>query len=447
MSRKPKDADRPIHNRLVVLRAERDLSRLQLASAIGVNYQTIGYLERGDYSPSLELAFRLSEFFDLPIEAIFAREPFAPTSRNNIDPSTGDSMSTVATPAEQPDVVTWRDAVTPLSRASRQRWTIAYAILLALLASSVVGDTFAIERTGIQAVPLVLLVALAVVFGMLRRGTRRIAALDHPDLDERDVAARNSAYADRDAPHALAAAATSPPPGARLVAGGDVALTGATPVSTTRTTASGEASGVFVERRSGCRRLGLVGRRCGPCCSANGALSSARAPAPPSADPASAGGLPDALRDGACRRARSRAARRSSLAEATVEARADAVSHHRPRLRQVVRRLRDVRPDRSRVRRGPTGAMTGARRWARPTCAPRPASTTGLAPSRRTSPLWGGNIVVSTSRWMPSGARCGSRRIFTANSAVFVHLDRTDHPGALRAARTDPLTAAPSSPT
>jgi len=81
MGRKPKNAERPMHNRLTVLRAERDLSRQQLAAAIGVNYQTIGYLERGEYSPSLELAFRLSEFFDLPIEAIFAREPFAPTSR------------------------------------------------------------------------------------------------------------------------------------------------------------------------------------------------------------------------------------------------------------------------------------------------------------------------------------------------------------------------------
>ena len=83
MGRKPKGADRPIYNRLVVLRAERGLSRQELASAIGVNYQTIGYLERGDYRPSLELAFRLSEFFDLPIEAIFAREPFAPTSRTS----------------------------------------------------------------------------------------------------------------------------------------------------------------------------------------------------------------------------------------------------------------------------------------------------------------------------------------------------------------------------
>jgi DNA-binding XRE family transcriptional regulator len=75
---------RAIHNRLAVLRADRALSRQQLADAIGVNFQTVGYLERGDYSPSLELAFRLAEFFDLPIEAIFAREPFAPMSRQTL---------------------------------------------------------------------------------------------------------------------------------------------------------------------------------------------------------------------------------------------------------------------------------------------------------------------------------------------------------------------------
>jgi putative transcriptional regulator len=81
MSRHSRSSQSPLHNRLPVLRAERNLTRQELAEAIGVNYQTIGYLERGDYSPSLELAFRLAEFFDLPIEAIFAREPFAPTSR------------------------------------------------------------------------------------------------------------------------------------------------------------------------------------------------------------------------------------------------------------------------------------------------------------------------------------------------------------------------------
>ncbi len=59
---------------------ERGLSRQELADQVGVNYQTIGYLERGDYNPSLELAFRLSEVFGLPIEAIFSRTPLRPMS-------------------------------------------------------------------------------------------------------------------------------------------------------------------------------------------------------------------------------------------------------------------------------------------------------------------------------------------------------------------------------
>lgn len=70
-----------IYNRLQVLRAEHGLSRQELADAVGVNYQTIGYLERGDYNPSLELAFKFSEFFDLPIEAIFSTKPLKPLSR------------------------------------------------------------------------------------------------------------------------------------------------------------------------------------------------------------------------------------------------------------------------------------------------------------------------------------------------------------------------------
>ena len=72
--------DQGLYNRLAVLRAERGISRQELADALGINYQTVGYIERLDYNPSLELAFRLSEFFRLPIEAIFAREPFPPLS-------------------------------------------------------------------------------------------------------------------------------------------------------------------------------------------------------------------------------------------------------------------------------------------------------------------------------------------------------------------------------
>lgn len=70
----------PIFNRVRVLRAERDISRAQLAEAIDVNPQTVGALERGDHSPSLDLAFRICEFFDLPVEAVFSRTEFAPMS-------------------------------------------------------------------------------------------------------------------------------------------------------------------------------------------------------------------------------------------------------------------------------------------------------------------------------------------------------------------------------
>lgn len=69
-----------LHNRLAVLRVERNLSRQQLADALDVNYQTVGYLERGEYNPSLDLALRAAEFFALPVEAIWSRAPFPPMS-------------------------------------------------------------------------------------------------------------------------------------------------------------------------------------------------------------------------------------------------------------------------------------------------------------------------------------------------------------------------------
>jgi DNA-binding XRE family transcriptional regulator len=80
MSRSTDRVEPVLHNRLAVLRAERGLSRQELADGLGVNYQTIGYLERGEYNPSLELALRAAEFFGLPVEAIFSRQPFAPMS-------------------------------------------------------------------------------------------------------------------------------------------------------------------------------------------------------------------------------------------------------------------------------------------------------------------------------------------------------------------------------
>jgi DNA-binding XRE family transcriptional regulator len=70
-----------LYNRIAVLRAERGISRQSLADVLGVNYQTIGFLERGDYGPSLKLAFQIAEYFDLPVEAIFSTRPLKPLSQ------------------------------------------------------------------------------------------------------------------------------------------------------------------------------------------------------------------------------------------------------------------------------------------------------------------------------------------------------------------------------
>ena len=76
---------RKLYNRISVLRKERNISRIELAEKIGVNFQTVGYLEREDYNPSLDLAFKISEYFDLPVELIFSPEPLKPLSEEIIE--------------------------------------------------------------------------------------------------------------------------------------------------------------------------------------------------------------------------------------------------------------------------------------------------------------------------------------------------------------------------
>jgi putative transcriptional regulator len=65
-----------VFNRIALLRAEQGVSRRELADALGVHYQTVGYLERGEYNPSLHLALRIAEFFGLPVEVVFSTRPF-----------------------------------------------------------------------------------------------------------------------------------------------------------------------------------------------------------------------------------------------------------------------------------------------------------------------------------------------------------------------------------
>ncbi len=65
-----------VFNRIAVMRADRKVSRRELADSLGVHYQTVGYLERGEYSPSLHLALRIAKFFEVPVESVFSLEDF-----------------------------------------------------------------------------------------------------------------------------------------------------------------------------------------------------------------------------------------------------------------------------------------------------------------------------------------------------------------------------------
>ena len=63
-----------MRNRLKVLRAERDWSQQDLAERLGVSRQSVNAIETGRYDPSLPLAFRIADLFELAIEAIFLRD-------------------------------------------------------------------------------------------------------------------------------------------------------------------------------------------------------------------------------------------------------------------------------------------------------------------------------------------------------------------------------------
>ena len=63
-----------IKNNVHVLRAEKRISQEQLANEIDVTRATINSIEKGNYNPSLELAFRIAEFFEKDINEIFVVE-------------------------------------------------------------------------------------------------------------------------------------------------------------------------------------------------------------------------------------------------------------------------------------------------------------------------------------------------------------------------------------
>ncbi len=64
-----------ITSRIRQFREEMDLPQLELAKLVGVSRQTIYYLERGSYNPSLTISFKISEILKKPIHEIFYQEP------------------------------------------------------------------------------------------------------------------------------------------------------------------------------------------------------------------------------------------------------------------------------------------------------------------------------------------------------------------------------------
>lgn len=77
MGRKPREAaSEQVFSRLHEVRERQGISRAALANLVGVHYQTVGYLERGEYSPSLVLALRISAALDTPLDEIFSLQSF-----------------------------------------------------------------------------------------------------------------------------------------------------------------------------------------------------------------------------------------------------------------------------------------------------------------------------------------------------------------------------------
>jgi len=67
-----RNSEEPVFNQIEQIRTGLGLSRQELADLVGVHYQTIGYLERGEYSPSLLLALRIAKALKMEVSELFS---------------------------------------------------------------------------------------------------------------------------------------------------------------------------------------------------------------------------------------------------------------------------------------------------------------------------------------------------------------------------------------
>jgi DNA-binding XRE family transcriptional regulator len=71
VGRQPKQDKDQLENLVEEFRIKRELTRQELADLVGVHYQTMSYIERGEYAPTLALALRLSAALDCKVEQLF----------------------------------------------------------------------------------------------------------------------------------------------------------------------------------------------------------------------------------------------------------------------------------------------------------------------------------------------------------------------------------------
>lgn len=64
----------PLYNKLKELRARLSINQSELGKRAGVSRQTISLIERGDYSPSVTLALKIAQIFNVHVEDIFEYE-------------------------------------------------------------------------------------------------------------------------------------------------------------------------------------------------------------------------------------------------------------------------------------------------------------------------------------------------------------------------------------
>ena len=64
-----------MNNRMKELRARDSITQAELANLVGVRRETIVFLEKGKYNPSLNLAYSIAKVFNLPIEEVFIFDP------------------------------------------------------------------------------------------------------------------------------------------------------------------------------------------------------------------------------------------------------------------------------------------------------------------------------------------------------------------------------------